>query len=153
MSHTRDMRGRRRRRGEDGVEIIEFALVFPLLLLVVLGIVDYGFMFQRFESLTNAAREGARVAALPGYAQVDIEDRVTSYLAAGAVPTTAGNPAITVTPATIPNGAGTWPATTVSVSYNHNYLFIDSFIGWFGGALGPSTLVAQATMRNEVGAP
>ena len=153
MSHTRTPPRRRRRPGQSGVELIEFALVFPLLLLVVLGIVDYGLMFQRFEALTNAAREGARVGALPGYAQVDIEDRVASYLAAGAVPTTAGNPSITVTPTTIPNGAGTWPATTVSVSYDHTYLFIGGLMGYFGGALGPSTLVAQATMRNEVDVP
>ena len=153
MSHTRTTPGRRRRSGEAGVETVEFALVFPLLLLVVLGIVDYGFMFQRYEVVTNAAREGARVAALPGYAQVDIEDRVTNFLAAGAVPTSAGNPAVTVTPTTIPNGAGAWPATTVRVSYNHDYLFIGGLIGWFGGALGPSTLEAQSTMRNEVDAP
>ena len=74
MAQTRSISRRRRRSGEAGVELIEFALVFPLLLLVVLGIVDYGFMFQRFEALTNATREGARVASLPGYAQVDIED-------------------------------------------------------------------------------
>ena len=153
MSHTRTTPGRRRRSGEAGVEIVEFALVFPLLLLVVLGIVDYGFMFQRYEVVTNAAREGARVAALPGYAQVDIEDRVTSFLAAGAVPTSAGNPAVTVTPRTIPSGAGAWPATTVRVSYDHDYLFIGGLIGWFGGALGPSTLEEQSTMRNEVDAP
>ena len=58
---------------------------------------------------------------------------------------------MTVTPTTIPNGTGTWPATTVRVSYNHSYLFIDSLVGWFGGALGPSTLVAESTMRNELG--
>lgn len=153
MSRTRTAPGRRRRSGEAGVEIIEFALVFPVLLLVVLGIIDYGFMFQRYEVVTNAAREGARVAALPGYAQVDIEDRVTSFLTAGAVPTSGGNPAVTVTPTTIPNGAGAWPATTVRVSYDHDYLFIGGLIGWFGGALGPSTLEAQSTMRNEVAAP
>ena len=45
-------------------KLIEFALVFPLLLMVILGIVDFGFLFQRYEVLTNAAREGARVAAL-----------------------------------------------------------------------------------------
>ena len=62
-----DVTGRKRERnGEAGVELIEFGLVFPLLLLLVLGIVDYGFMFQRFEALTNATREGARVASLPG---------------------------------------------------------------------------------------
>ena len=45
-------------RGERGAELIEFALVLPLLLLLVLGIVDFGFMFQRLEVVTNAAREG-----------------------------------------------------------------------------------------------
>ena len=47
--------------------MIEFALIFPLLLLVILGIVDFGFLFQRYEVLTNATREGARMAVLPGY--------------------------------------------------------------------------------------
>ena len=50
-----------------GAELIEFAFIFPLLLLVCLGIVDFGLLFQRYEVLTNAAREGARVAVLPGY--------------------------------------------------------------------------------------
>ena len=117
-----DVTGRKRERnGEAGVELIEFGLVFPLLLLLVLGIVDYGFMFQRFEALTNATREGARVASLPGYAQVDIEDRVADFLAAGGVPTTAGNPVVAVTAATIPNGAGTWAATTVTLTYTQLY--------------------------------
>ena len=52
---------------EDGAELIEFALVLPMLLLVVLGIAEFGFIFQRYEVLTNAAREGARIAVLPGY--------------------------------------------------------------------------------------
>ena len=47
--------------------LIEFALVFPMLLLVMLGIIDFGRLFQRYEVLTNAAREGTRVAVLPGY--------------------------------------------------------------------------------------
>ena len=46
---------------ERGAELVEFALVLPLLLLLVLGIVDFGFLFQRFEVVTNAAREGARL--------------------------------------------------------------------------------------------
>ena len=56
-----------RLRSQRGAELIEFALIFPLLLLLMLGIVDFGFMFQRFEVLTNATREGARLAVLPGY--------------------------------------------------------------------------------------
>ena len=71
---------------ERGAELIEFALVLPLLLLIILGIVDFGFMFQRFEVVTNAAREGARIAVLPGYATADVEARVQNYLTTGGVP-------------------------------------------------------------------
>lgn len=93
------------------------------------------------------------MASLPGYSQPDIEDWVTSHLSAGGVPTNAGKPAITVSPTTIPNNGGTWAATTVSVSYNHDALFIDALVGWFGGALSPQTLVALSTMRNEIDSP
>ena len=55
----------RRRLASERAELIEFALVFPLLLMVVLGIVDFGFLFQRMEVVTNAAREGARIACVP----------------------------------------------------------------------------------------
>ena len=63
--------------------LIEAAVALPLLLLIVLGIVDFGLLFRRYEVLTNAAREGARVAVLPGYSAVDAQDRVQQYLAAG----------------------------------------------------------------------
>ena len=68
---------------ERGAELVEFAFVFPLLLLVMLGIVDFGFLFQRYEVVTNAAREGARVAILPGYQTADVQARVNQYLTAG----------------------------------------------------------------------
>ena len=57
--------------------------MFPMLLLVMLGIMDFGFMFQRYEVLTAAAREGARVAILPGYSDADVTARVNAYLTAG----------------------------------------------------------------------
>ncbi len=53
--------------GERGQAIVELALTLPLLLLVILGVFDFGLMFQRFEIVTNAAREGARVAVLPDF--------------------------------------------------------------------------------------
>ena len=65
---------------ERGAELVEFAFVFPTLLLVMLGIIDFGFLFQRYEVVTNAAREGARVAILPGYADADVQARVNQYL-------------------------------------------------------------------------
>ena len=77
---------------------------------------DFGMLFWRFESVTNAAREGARVAILPGYSTTDIENRARQDLDdAGLSGTTAvttvvapvgvdvgGGTCITMTGATVP---------------------------------------------------
>ena len=52
----------RRRRGERGGAAVEFALLVLPLMLVLLGILDYGFYFFVDLVATNAAREGARAA-------------------------------------------------------------------------------------------
>jgi hypothetical protein len=58
---------RRHQRSESGQALVEFALVVPLLVLIVLGIIDFGRIFYTYEALANAAREGARYCALkPG---------------------------------------------------------------------------------------
>jgi Flp pilus assembly protein TadG len=77
---------RRLRRSEDGAELIEMAIVMPLLLLLIMSIVDFGFLFQRYVVLTNAAAEGARVASLPGYTAADVTARVNAYAVNGGVP-------------------------------------------------------------------
>ena len=43
---------------ESGSELIEMAFTLPMLLLVAVGIIDFGFLFQRYEIVTNGAREG-----------------------------------------------------------------------------------------------
>ena len=52
---------------DAGSELVELALALPLVLLVIAGVIDFGFLFQRYEVVTNAAREGARMAVLSGY--------------------------------------------------------------------------------------
>ena len=144
-----------RLKSERGAELIEFALVFPLLLLIVLGIVDFGFLFQRMEVITNAAREGARIAVLPGYGVADVQARVTNYVQTGGVPTTATNPVVSVTDVSIPTGAG-GPNLTgkrVQVTYTHSYLFIGPVAGWFGGSFTTVPVGAVAIMRDEVATP
>ena len=112
---------RRRRDSESGAELVEFSLVFMTLMMVVL------------EVLINATREGARVAVLPGYTPTDVQNRVMSFVAQGGVPISGGNPAVTVTATTIPELGGTRPATTVTVAYDHDYIFIGAIAAWFGG--------------------
>ena len=103
-------------RGERGAALVEFALVLPLLLVVIAGIVDFGFLFQRYEVVTNAAREGARLASLPSYngQTALIRAHVRNYVQQGlALSTAALN-------ATVPNTAAGVNITNVTLSYTAN---------------------------------
>ena len=133
-----------RLRGERGQAIVELALTLPLLLLVVLGVFDFGLMFQRYEIVTNAAREGARVAVLPDYTDAhQAEMHAENYLhfsgIAGTAVNTAGCPlgrrcrpagsASRVDRTTTITASGGAPAKTVTlmvvtVTYDHGHVFV-----------------------------
>lgn len=53
-----------RRDRRRGAAVVEFAVVAPLLLTIVFGIIEYGYVFMVQQTLTNAAREGCRIAVL-----------------------------------------------------------------------------------------
>jgi len=147
-----------RLRSERGAELIEFALIFPLLLLVVLGIIDFGFLFQRYEVLTNATREGARMASLPNYTEADVKGRVCAYLVAGGVPTTGcpgttpTNPAVSLTDEPIPvTGKPTMQGAKVTVAYSHNFMFVGPIVSLMGGTwTNTRTVTTVAVMRREI---
>ena len=136
-------------RAEDGAELVEFAVVLPLLLFVILGIAEFGFIFQRYEVVTNAAREGARMAVLPGYTEADVDARVIAYATQGRLPgLTAAN--VTVQDVTIDLGTG--PAVAckrVTVTFTHTYLFIPAMETFFGGNFNTVVLNAVSEMRVE----
>lgn len=54
------------RKKEKGQALVEFVLVLPILLLLVLGMVEYGWMLNAKISVTGAAREGARATSVIG---------------------------------------------------------------------------------------
>ena len=58
------MNTRRRLKGEQGVAMVEFALVLPLLMLVLVGIFEFGRTFNYWIDATHLANEGARWAAV-----------------------------------------------------------------------------------------
>jgi Flp pilus assembly protein TadG len=133
---------------ECGAELVEFALIFPMLLLVMLGIMDFGFLFQRYEVLTAAAREGARIAILPGYTDADVQARVNAYLTAGGLtePATVSVGA----PQTVTLGSQCISIRPVTVTYTHQYLFVGPIMAFFGEpALGSRPLNATSAMRSE----
>jgi Flp pilus assembly protein TadG len=135
-------------RGERGAELIEFALVLPLFLFVTAGIVDFGFVFQQYNVVTNAAREGARLAAVPNSTRDAVQNRVNAYVKAGGLmadPTTEVAP---VNIATVPGGP-VYRGVRVKVSYPCQFMVVGALASFFGGPLGAPTLHAQATMRHE----
>jgi len=67
---------RTRPRGDRGAAAVEFALVVPILLVVLFGIIDFGFAINRYAIVNNAAREGVREASL-GATEAEIRAAVT----------------------------------------------------------------------------
>jgi Flp pilus assembly protein TadG len=155
------------RSNQRGQAVIELALTLPLLLLVVFGIIDFGFMFQRYESVTNAAREGARLGVLQssaGYTATEAQNRAISYLRASGLNGT--ERACSTTRAMEKNSmcaqmttqtvtiAGSTPAKTVDqvtviVEYDHEYSFVGPIMNLFGSGLGSIRLRSASIMRKE----
>jgi Flp pilus assembly protein TadG len=134
---------------DSGAELIELAIALPILLLVTCGIIDFGIMFQRYEVVTNAAREGARVGVLGDFTATDVQNRVTDYLAASGL---TGAPAPTVTYSTVPIGAGgpSIAVVKVVVQYPNQFVFLGPAAQLVGGSSFASiTLAASSTMRRE----
>jgi Flp pilus assembly protein TadG len=143
-------------KSERGAELVEFAFALPLLLLVFAGIIDFGLLFQRYEVVTNAAREGARISTLPNYQLADVQARVAQYLNQGIG---AGASASAVTSmANTSVAVATGPAVQarqVTVQYTDSYVILGPISSLFsnGGGFGSITLTAQSTMRLEVPGP
>ncbi len=65
--------------------MVEFAIVAPVFLLFVFGMVEYGRMVMVQQILTNASREGARIAVLEGSTNSEVQDAVVDYCDASRV--------------------------------------------------------------------
>lgn len=62
------------------VVAVEMAVVTPLLLTMLFGIIEFGWLFTVRHTMVNAAREGARVGILPGATSDDVRDRANELL-------------------------------------------------------------------------
>ena len=135
-----------------GTALMETALTLPLLLLVSVSIFEFGRAYQTWQVLTNAAREGARVAILPNSTVSDVQSRVTAYMQSGQLPDYAGATISVDQNQTVSIGASTASASVVTVAYPFNFIVLNPVAqlvsrgSTLGGAL---TLTASAEMRNE----
>ncbi len=129
-----------RRKRRRGAAVVEFAVVAPVFFILVFGMIEYGRAVMVEQILTNAAREGARVAILTSATTANVTSEVTTYLSnasiTGATVTISPNP-----PATA--AAGTTVSVTVSIPFTS--------VSWLPSPfyLGSTTLSAKCSMRTE----
>ena len=127
---------RQHERDERGASAVEFAFIVPLLIVLVVGIAEFGRAFQVQSTLSAAAREGVRTMALqndPAAARASVENVAASL-----------NPAVTdgqiaISPTACPF---TYPsATNVTVTISYRLPF---FTGFFGSGVN---LTGRGVMR------
>ena len=127
---------------DRGQALVEFAMVLPLMLLMLFALVDFGRAFYSWLLITNAAREGARVGATQS-PLTDIEARV--YSSASSLDAAD----ITITTTNVQGSRG----ETVQVDIDYSFSFVTpisslaQLLG--GGAMSDPTISAQSSMRLE----
>jgi Flp pilus assembly protein TadG len=137
------MRAGPRTKRRSGAATVELALVLPLFFMVVFSLIDVSRLGMVAQLLAGAAREGGRVAVVPGSTQPDVQARVNAFLSGSGVPTvTSSN--LTITPSTWTTASsGTAITVSISVPFSH--------VSWFGTPyiFGSTTLNASATFSSE----
>jgi Flp pilus assembly protein TadG len=129
--------------GERGQSLVEFALIVPLFLLLMFAIVDFGMGFYSWITVTNAAREGARIGAV-GADSATITQRVKDT--AGSL----NNSNLTISVSNAKGNSG----ETVGVTVNYQYQLITPLSSLIhlvsGGSMGPNiNFSATSQMRLE----
>lgn len=135
---------------QDGASIVEFAIIFPLLMLLLFGIIELSLLLYNQQILTNAAREGARLGIIAQPTRVTdqqikdkIKEKAKNYLVTFGTDTLED-----IDIDILPSGRCLLFGCDlkVEVTYKYNYLILA--IPIFGG-FGPTTLTAISVMRME----
>ncbi len=133
---------------EKGTSAVEFALILPLLLLLLFAIIEFGFVLYDKAVITNASREGARKGVLsrtPRVSESTIETTVSAYCASNLISFGTGTAITTVSGAPCPTPAVD-DDITVTVAYPYSFLVLPNFLS---SVTGQITLTAATVMRCE----
>lgn len=130
-----------RTRGRDsrarGIASLEFVIIMPVLMVLLFGVMEYGWMLTKSGELVNAAREGARTGARPDATLADINAVVDERMG------DAGMAGYTTT-VTTANNVGDPVTVQVSVPYDGGVELIGFFL-----VPVPPTLQASVSMSKE----
>jgi Flp pilus assembly protein TadG len=132
----------KKHRSESGASAVEFALLLPVLMMVLFGIIEFGMALYRQAILTNASREGARLAivqSVPPITTAAVNARIDTYL------TSAGIAPGSVTQAISPIVPVTGTPVTVTLTLPYTYVVLPGLT-----SITPTiNLVAQTVMSHE----
>jgi Flp pilus assembly protein TadG len=135
---------------ESGQSLAEFAILLPVLMAVVIGIFEFGRAWNVDQVLTNAAREGGRLAVVETSSEGDVMDAVETALTNAALDPSQA----TITVDGMDDGYGT--QATVQVEYPYEFVFLGPILEFLASddgctscTPGSITLNSQIVMRNE----
>jgi Flp pilus assembly protein TadG len=125
-----------------GAAVVEFAILAPFLITILLGLIEFGRVMMAGEVLTNAAREGCRSGVLPGNTASDVRNAVTNYLNNSSIPLSDPTNQISVSPDPAGAPGGTAITVTINVPFNSlSWLPTPIFMG--GKSLGASVVMRK----------
>lgn len=131
---------------QKGSAVVEFAILLPMLVLIIFGIIEFGLLLYNRQVITNAGREGARAGIVfrnPRLSDGEITSIVNSYCGSHLITFgVQGSPTTTVTR----EGLNFSDDLTVNVTYHYDFLVLPDFIG---SLIGGTNLTARAVMRME----
>ena len=138
-------------KNQKGAAAIEFALISPILFILVFGIIEFSIALYDKAMITNASREGARAGIVYNFpnpiSDAEIRTVVSNYCAAHLISFGGGSAVSTTFPI---RGTSTGQLLAVRVTYAYNYIVLPDLSRLFGGTItGPLTLEAETVMRME----
>jgi Flp pilus assembly protein TadG len=134
---------------ERGGSLVEFAIILPLLLILLFGIIEFGLLLYNQAVLTNASREGARfgiVAATPRHNLAQISQVVTDYCD-GRLVTFGTSPSLSISATPLDTTTLFGDDLEVLVTWPYTFLAMPN-LPWIG-LTNPLTLSARTVMKYE----
>jgi Flp pilus assembly protein TadG len=140
-------------RDEKGTALVEFAIVAPLLFVILFGIIEFGILLYDKAMITNASREGARAGIVFNHpnriTDAEITAVVMNYCQDYLISFDSSS---TLTAVISRTGTGVEPgdSLTVTVDYPFQFLVFSNLIALIGGDIGNLlNLRAETIMRLE----
>ena len=140
---------RRFRQTEAGQSLVEFTMILPIFLVLMFGLVDFGRAFYTWMLVTNAAREGARVAAVQGNSS-SIDTRIYDSFCSSFPSDCSLEPGkLTISKANVQGVRGS--AVSIDLAYDFEFVTpLGGILQMLGGNnLASPTISAHSSMRLE----